>query len=525
MKRIRKPDPVHYADLREVVFHAAERFPETKFFLSGDKAMPHVTGRELKALCGAFGAWSARQGLEGSHIAILGPNGAAWLSCFFAVLSGGCVVVPMHLGTKPEELKSCLVRSDAELLLYDASCAGDAQALHDELPELRMMEYHAFLAELSAEPEQVFPALHPDDPAALYFTSGTTARSRCVILTHRNMGSHSSAAMSQLPLSPDDTGLSVLPPSHTFELMTNIVGALHCGGTLYINESLLTVKENLRKYEPTILVVVPLVLQVLYKEIRKTAKKQGKLELLERGLRLNGALQRVGIDLSHRLFSDVYDVVGHNLRYFLCGGAALDPALIDFFRCLGITVLQGYGITECTPIVAANVPHANRFGSIGKTFPCCETKLIDGEICVRGDSVSPGYYRDEKANAEAYRDGWFHTGDLGRQDKAGYLYFTGRKKNLIVLSNGENVSPERLEEKLYRIDGVLDAVVYDANGKITAEVYADDKALPDRDAVWAEIDRVNRTLAPHEQIGALVLRTEPFEKTVTQKIKRYSKRS
>lgn len=522
MKRAKPPAPVRYADLREIVFHASEQFPETRFFPSSDKAVPYVTGRELKTLCGAFGAWSARTGREGAHVAILGPNGAAWISCFFAVVCGGGVAVPLHLGTQTDELISCLERSDAELLVYDERCAADAASVCAGLPDLQSIELHAFLAQLRQEPEQLFPALRPDAPAALYFTSGTTARSRCVILTHRNMGSHGSAAMSQLPLSPDDAGLSVLPPSHTFELMTNLIGSLHCGGTVYINESLLTVKQNLRQYEPTILVVVPLVLQTLYKEIRKTAKRSGKLELLERGLRLNGALQRVGIDLSRRLFSDVYDVLGHNLRYFLCGGAALDPALIVFFRCLGITVLQGYGITECSPIVAANVPHANRFGSVGRPFPCCEAKIIDGEICVRGESVSPGYYHDDAANAESYRDGWFHTGDLGRMDRAGYLWFTGRRKNLIVLSNGENVSPERLEERLYRIDGILDAVVYDENGKITAEVYADAAVLPDRDAVWAEIDRVNRSLAPHEQIGALKLRDTPFEKTVTQKIKRHA---
>lgn len=521
MKRIQPPEPVRYADLREVVLHAGAQFPNTKFFLSSDPAMPYVLGSELKSYCGKFGLWADSEGLSGGHIAILGPNGAAWLSCYFAIISSGYVAVPLHLGTKAEELESSLRRSDSTVLLYDKSCAKDAEVLQAAIPELKTMEYHELLRSLSKVEGEAWPKLDPNAAAALYFTSGTTAQSRCVILTHRNMGSHCSAAMSQLPLSPEDSGLSVLPPSHTFEIMTNIVGALHCGGAMYINESLLTVKSNLKKYEPSILVVVPLVLQTLHREILKTAKKAGKLEALQKGLKLNRFTLRFGVDLSHKLFGDVYDVVGHNLRYFLCGGAALDPELIDFFRCLGITVIQGYGITECTPIVAANVPHANRFGSIGRTFPCCETAIIDGEICVRGDSVSPGYYKDPAANAEAYRDGWFHTGDLGRVDKDGYLWFTGRKKNLIVLSNGENVSPELLEEKLYRVDGVLDALVYEENGKITAEVYADKAILPDRDAVYREIDRINNTLAPHEHVGELILRSEPFEKTATQKIKRY----
>ncbi len=521
MKRIQPPEQVHYANLREVVLHAGAQFPEGKFFFSSDPAMPFVTGAELKAFCGRFTVWAREQKLTGAHIAILGPNGAAWLSCYFAVLSGGCVAVPLHLGTKAEELINCVRRSDSSVLLYDQSCEAEAAALKSAIPTLQTMEFHGLLKTLSEMTEEDWPKLDPDAPAALYFTSGTTAQSRCVLLTHRNMGSHCSAAMSQLPLSPEDSGLSVLPPSHTFEIMTNIVGVLHCGGKMYINESLLTVKSNLKKYEPSILVVVPLVLQTIHREILKTAKKAGKLELLQKGLKINRFFLRFGIDLSHRLFGDVYDVVGHNLRYFLCGGAALDPELVEFYRCLGITVIQGYGITECSPIVAANVPHANRFGSIGRTFPCCETKIIDGEICVRGDSVSPGYYNDPEGNREAYRDGWFHTGDLGRVDKDGYLWFLGRKKNLIVLSNGENVSPEMLEEKLYRVEGVQDALVYEKNGKITAEVYTDRAILPDRDAVYREIDKINQTLKPHEHIGALVLRSEPFEKTATQKIKRY----
>lgn len=521
MNRIRPPEPVSYADLRAIVQRAAERFPDTRFYLSADTDMPFVSGRTLCALCGAFGAWLQKRGQTGAHIAILGPNGAAWLTCFFSVICGGGVAVPLHLGTKHGELQNCIERSDSVILLYDKSCLAEANALHEALPALEILELHELITQLRAEPGCFFPVLEPDAPAALYFTSGTTARSRCVILTHRNLGSQCSATMSQLPLSAEDSGLSVLPPSHTFELVTNLVGALHCGGTMYINESLLTVKDNLRRLQPSILVCVPLVLQVLYKEIRRTAKKEGRLEALERGLKLNGFLQRFGFDLSRLLFRDVYEVVEHNLRYFLCGGAALDPALIDFFRRLGVTVLQGYGITECSPIVAANVPHANRFGSIGKTFPSCKTAIIDGEICVRGDSVSPGYYNDPAADAEAYRDGWFHTGDLGRVDDDGFLYFVGRRKNLIVLSNGENVSPERLEEQLYRIDGVIDAVVREENGKITAEIYADPAMLPDRAAVWKAIDRVNRHLAPHEQIGALTMRGTPFEKTVTQKIKRY----
>lgn len=511
--------PVIYNNLRDAVLRAARLFPSTKFFISSDKNCPYVTGSELKAYCGSFG--ELMKNARGSHIAVLGPNGAAWITAFFAIVSAGCVAVPLHLGAPDSELEYCLKKSDSTVLIYDESCKASAQVLKEKIDGLKIVETHELLQKLKQTEGECFPELAPDDIAALYFTSGTTSLSRCVILTHRNMGSHCTAAMNSLPLSPDDAGLSILPPSHTFELMTNIVGALHCGGTLYINESIRTIKRNLKKYSPTILVTVPLVLQTLHKEILNTAKKQGKLEKLQMGLKISGALQKLGIDVSHRLFKDVYDVLGGKLRYFLCGGAALDKELIYFYKKLGITVLQGYGITECSPIVAANLPGANRLGSIGKTFACCETKLIDGEICVRGDSVSPGYYKDDEANAAAYRDGWFHTGDLGRQDKNGFLYFTGRRKNLIILANGENVSPEEPEERLYQIDGVVDALVYEKDQTITAEIYADRDIFPDESALWKAVDGVNRSLAVYKRIGNIIMRSEPFEKTATQKIKRY----
>ncbi len=513
--------PAYYENLRDLVLHAGEYFPQTQFFLCSDTSLPFITGQGLQDACGQFGSWIRHRGQTGIHIALLGPNSAAWLTCFFSVVSSGCAVVPLYFGAPVEDLISCVRRSDTTILLYDRSCDKEATAIQAALPGLEIMEMHALLYILDQVADHSFPALPQESVAALFFTSGTTAESRCVILTHRNMGSMATAAMNCLPLSPDDVGLSLMPPSHTFEFMTNIIGALHCGGRLHINQSLRTVKSNLKTLEPTIVVCVPLVLQMLQKEIRATARRTGRMEALESALKLNRSLRKLGIDFSRRLFQDVYAVLGRNLRYFFCGGAALNPEIIEFFDGLGITVFQGYGITECSPIVAANLPGANRPGSIGRIFPSCEVTLIDGEICVRGDSVSPGYYNDPEATAWYFRDGWFHTGDLGRFDEDGYLYFTGRCKNLIVLSNGENVSPEALEAKLGAIEGVQESVVYQKDGRITAEVYADPQFFPDRESLWQEISKLNRTVSSFQQIGELVMRDKPFEKTVTQKIKRF----
>lgn len=512
---------LRYSDLRHLAEHAAKCFPDRDFFLCTDEEMPAVTGAELYGFCRKAAA-VLEELTEEQHIALLGPASAAWLTAFFSVLSAGRVIVPLHDGMQPQELEECVRLSDCKVLLYDMRRSEAAAELARAVPGLRTLEVHTLIERLRREERELLPELKADTVAAMYFTSGTTGRPRCVMLTHRNMGAQISAVSEVIPLSEADVGLSLLPLSHTFEMMTHVAGALHCGGTLYLNESVRTVKKNLREKRPTILVTVPLILQTLHKEILNTARKQGRLEELQRGIRLGGALQKLGLDMSGRLFGELRELLGGRLHTVICGGAALDPALIRFFEALGIEVLQGYGITECSPVVSVNRHGKNCIGSVGQPLPCCEVKILDREICVRGDSVSPGYYRDAKATAESFRDGWFHTGDLGRLDRRGNLFFEGRIKNLIILANGENVSPEELEEKLYQTEGILDAVVYERDGKITAELYADRTLIPDVSAAWRAVSPINRSLASFKQIGEILLRETEFEKTATKKIKRYT---
>ena len=509
-----------YTDMRCLAEHAASCFPDRKFFLCADEEMPYVRGFELYGFCKK--ATAVLDAIPaGQHIALLGPSNAAWLAAYFAVLSAGRVIVPLHDGMQLQELEDCLRLADCGLLLYDERRGETAALLAQAIPGLALLELHEFVERLREEKRESLPKLEPNAVAAMYFTSGTTGKSRCVMLTHRNMGAQISAVTEVLPLSETDVGLSLLPLSHTFEMMTHVAGALHCGGTLYLNESVRTVKKNLREKRPTILVAVPLILQTLHKEILNTARKQGRLEQLQKAVRLSGALQKIGLDMSGRLFGEVTALLGGRLHTIICGGAALDPELIRFFRALGIEVLQGYGITECSPVVSVNRPGNNLVGSVGQPLPCCEVKIDGREICVRGDSVSPGYYGDAQATSECFRDGWFHTGDLGRLDRKGNLFFEGRIKNLIILANGENVSPEELEEKLYQTEGILDAAVYEKDGRITAELFVDRALIPDPPAAWRIVSPINRSLASFKQIGEIVLRETEFEKTATRKNKRY----
>lgn len=509
-----------YPDMLHLAGHAANCFPDKPFFLCADEKMPSVTGAELYGYCKKAAAVLEEFTAE-QHIALLGPGSAAWLTAYFAVLSAGRVIVPLHDGMQQQELEDCLRLADCGLLLYDERRGETAALLAQAIPGLALLELHEFVERLREEKRESLPKLEPNAVAAMYFTSGTTGKPRCVLLTHRNMGSQVSAVTEVIPLSETDVGLSLLPLSHTFEIMTHVAGALHCGGTLYLNESVRTVKKNLREKRPTILVAVPLILQTLHKEILTTARKQGRLDALQNALCLSDSLRKIGLNMSGRLFGEVKELLGGRLHTIICGGAALDPELIRFFRALGIEVLQGYGITECSPVVSVNRPGKNVVGSVGRPLPCCEVKLDGREICVRGDSVSPGYYKDEKATTESFRDGWFHTGDLGRLDPMDNLFFEGRIKNLIILANGENVSPEELEEKLYQTEGILDAAVYEKDGRITAELFVDRALIPDIPAAWRIVSPINRSLASFKQIGDIVLRETEFEKTATRKIKRY----
>ncbi len=506
--------------MRQLAEHAAKYFSDKPFFLCTDEKMPYVSGAELYLLCKKATAVMDEFTAE-RHIALLGPSSTAWLTTYFAVLSAGRVIVPLHDGMQLQELEDCIQISNCGVLLYDGLRSDTATAIARSIPELRIVELHTFIDKLRAEECEILPELRADSIAAMYFTSGTTGKPRCVMLTHRNMGSQISAVTEVIALSETDVGLSLLPLSHTFEMMTYVAGALHCGGTLYLNESVRTVKKNLREKRPTILVAVPLILQTLHKEILNTARKQGRLDQLQKAVRLSGTLQKIGLDLSRHFFGEVKKLLGGQLHTIICGGAALDPELILFFQALGIEVLQGYGITECSPVVSVNRHGKNVIGSIGKPLPCCEVKIENREICVRGDSVSPGYYKDVQATAEIFRDGWFHTGDLGRLDREGNLFFEGRIKNLIILANGENVSPEELEEKLYQVEGILDAAVYEKDGRITAELFVDRTLIPDISVAWRIVSPINHSLASFKQISDIVLRETEFEKTATRKIKRY----
>ena len=346
-----------------------------------------------------------------------------------------------------------------------------------------------------------------------------------VMLSHGNI---SSDVVAICRCVSGDNAQLLLPLHHTFSWATSMLAAFAYIKDVHISGDLRRIVKDFRRNHPQNVAAVPMMAEMLHKGIWNAAKDEGSEKKLRRGLVLSRMLMRLGIDERRKLFRQVHDNFGGRLELLFCGGAALDTHIEKELSDLGIKVLVGYGITECSPIVSANRNHDHRIGSVGKPLPCNRVRIDEpdkrgiGEILVAGTNVMMGYYKDPEATAEAFDGEWFRTGDYGRIDRDGFLYITGRKKNLIILANGENISPEELEMKLGRIEYVNDAVVYDEDGKITAEFYLNEESFPDaRGRLDSDVKQFNRSMPKSKNIAKIRVRDVPFEKTTTMKIKRY----
>ena len=513
--------------IRQILAVRAEKTPDAVLFqYKNKKELVTVTCGQLWREVNSFGAFFYTHGLRDTRIALLGENSYHWILTWFAVVLSGNVAVPLDKDQSPDELSVLLRRCGAEALVCSGTYFDVAQKLHaDGAAEriLSMEDIPLVLEHSTASLDALGVETDPDDVCTILFTSGTTGTPKGVMLTQRNIARNAMNACRSLWVagsSVEATGSSVLtlPLHHTFGFTVGVLSAYIIGNPVFISRSLRTFSGDVKSFGPQDIVVVPLYVETMYKNIWKAAKERGEEEKLRRAVKLSRALRRVGIDLRKKLFRSVLDELGGNLDHLVCGGAYLDQRYIDGMDDFGVEVLNGYGITECSPVVSVNRSGNRRAGSIGLPLPGVEVRIIDGEICVRGDSVMAGYFEDEASTREVMEDGWFHTGDLGRMDDDGFLYMTGRKKNLIILSNGENVSAEELEEKIMRIGNVEEVVVSAEDNAITAEIYAEDRSGID-DAVAA----LNRQLPPFKRIAKVRYRLEEFEKTTTRKIKRIYK--
>ncbi len=496
-------------------------------------------------------------GLSGKRIAVIGETSVEWVASYIAVLASGGVVIPMDKELDVSAIEGFLETAEAEAIVYSKTFNTKfipVAETHPTLTKLVPMDSSveangkilplAKLIELGKDEQFEVVSRPTDELAVMLFTSGTTGTSKCVMLCERNIWSTVNSACQTVEFFPDDTIVSVLPLHHTYELAC-MLSALNYGMTVGINDSLRHIMKNFAEFKPTGLVLVPLFVNTMYNRIIETAKKKGKLGLLRFMMKVSNALRHVGIDLRRVLFKDVLNAFGGNIRKIVSGGAPLNPQMMKEFDSFGITIAEGYGITECSPLISVN-PYFNlKSGSVGPAVPSCTVRIDkrgtndkgfdEGEIQVKGDNVMLGYYKNDEENAKAFtEDGWYRTGDIGYMDKDGYVFITGRLKSVIVLENGKNVFPEEIEEYLEKIDEVGEVVVVGRSAedgetiKLTAIVYPKVEIFgetPDKEAAYkaihAKILDLNRRLPSFKQIKTLEIREIPFEKTTSRKIKRH----
>ena len=544
-------------DIRQIVKRSSGLYAGRIAFkeLDRDKNVIKYTYEQLEHDMDALGTALLELGFAGYHVALLGENSYAWVVSYLAVVNGVGVAVPLDKELPGADVAKLLRKSDADAVICSQTYAPVIESILGECQNIKacivMGEARpGFLSmgELIAKGEGLLQAGDqsyldkPIDATALceiIFTSGTTGANKGVMLSHHNIASVVYGMLQQIRANP--VSLSVLPVSHSYECTCHVLGGIYSGCTLCFNDSLKHVMDNMRLFKPGMSLMVPLFLETMHRQIWKEAEKANLAGHLRYGIALSNVLRKVGIDLRRLYFKPVLEKFGGELRQIVCGGAPLRAELIKAFDDLGINVVNGYGITECAPVISTNCTAWKKLDSVGRVLPVCHVRIGEpdaygnGEVLVKGDIVMLGYYHDEESTRASFtEDGYFKTGDLGRVDRRGFLYLNGRKKNLIVLSNGKNVCPEEIEEEvLGKIPYVSEIVVYSRAAcagieSIHADVYLDQEFAKSCTpaSVWEKLNgdilRLNSRLPPYKRIQSFKISETEFEKTTTRKIKRHA---
>ena len=497
--------------IEEILSRAAEAFgPEDAVrYKAGKNEVTAKSYRQLAEDSRRFSSALASLGMQGRHAAIIGPTSYSWLTAFFGTVNSGSVAVPLDVSLPAEELCELICRADVSVLVADEARADVIDLCKERCPGVTCVismqqeessDRALSLAALLKNGSDSFSFCpDPDRLCAILFTSGTTGKSKGVMLTHRNLAQNATCLDMKIP--PRTVLLSVLPIHHAYCLSMDILKGISLGSVICINDSLLRVAKNIKLFRPDMILMVPLMIETLAKKMEDTK------------------------DLPKKLVKNM--IFGKQFHTICSGGAYLNPDYIDLFAQYGITILQGYGMTECSPVISTNLSWDIRKNSVGKLMPNCTAKVVDEELWVKGSSVMQGYYKMPEETAEALVDGWLRTGDLGYVDEDGYVYLTGRQKNLIITKNGENVSPEELENRLGQHRLVQEVLVRESEGVIEAEIfpdyeYARKKKIRDLSSALQDmIDGYNREVPVYKRIYRLKIRETEFENTPSKKIKRF----
>lgn len=554
--------------IKDVLVSSAALFSDRTAFLykrkGSDKYEP-ATFKQFKTEVDALGTSLIDLGLKGGRIAIISENRYEWSVSYMAVLNGTGIVVPLDKELPENEIENLLVRSKADAVIFSGNLRSHIMNISKRIDfvkhyidmDAETQEENGFIPYKSLIDKGIkrveegcldFVNAEIDTEALsiLLFTSATTDKSKAVMLCHRNIAENLMSMSSMLNIVPSDIFLSVLPLHHTYENTCGFLCPFYRGAAIAYCEGLRHIPKNLQESKATVMLGVPLIFEAIYRRIwDQAAKNPEVLKKLKLGLKISNLLKKFGIDIAKKLFAQVHNTFGGNIRIFISGAAGIDPTVAKGFRSLGILFVQGYGLTECSPIVALNRDVDFKDEAAGLPLPNLEVKIDNpgadgiGEICVKGPNVMMGYYEDPENTEKVLKDGWFFTGDLGFIDSARFVHITGRKKNVIVTKNGKNIYPEEIETLLTRSNFIKECIVYGKDDPVYGDVVVSATIVPESEAIQAEfgehkptseeiyelirkeVKEVNKSLVIYKYVKDFTLREEEFAKTTTKKIKRY----
>ncbi len=572
MKPFKRDLPREVKDLRDMVLTSAAFFGEKDLYVyKEDKQEVHYSYNRLRDEVEQFGTALDVLGIRGEHVAVISHTSPKFTVTYLGTVNSTGVIVPIDREVSPEQLVNFLNRAECKAVVYEQELNGVLTGMADKLPDLRFfipMKGEDTVDSSLPQNPQVMPfddvlalgkqalddhnnnyylgTLDQEKLCAILFTSGTTGTAKGVMLCMKNFVAATWASCKVVPYDSKTRLVSVLPQHHTFEMTCMHLAVINLGASVYINDSLKYVQRNIQNYKPNALVLVPLFVETFYKKIWENIKKKGIEKKVRSAMKMSDFLLKLGIDIRRKLFKEILDAFGGEVKSIVCGGAPISPQILKDLYSFGIVVFEGYGITECAPLVACNPNGAPRFGSVGKHVAGCRVRIDKdpsedyGEIVVKGNNVMLGYYKDEEATKKAFthdmknfdNNYWFKTGDVGYIDNDGYIYITGRKKNVIILSNGKNVFPEELEEHLSHCDLISESIVLgrkndDDDIVITALIHPNYDKLDGKDDSEVEaiireaVNEINRSLPSFKHMTNVEISKEEFEKTSSKKIKRF----
>ena len=558
-----KSRKMKFTDLKDMLKQTGEVYGNRPAYIFKDNgSMKTISHKEFRDEINALGTVLINMGLKDKRIAVISENRYEWELSYLAIAAGVGVVVPLDKALPDNELESLILRSQVEAIFYSSKYDTIMNTLREKkntnlkyfismdlqentngiYSQKALQEKGKKLLE-EGNKQYLDAKIDADKMEIMLFTSGTTAMSKAVMLSHKNLVTNVMDIIQRFDLTEEDRFLSFLPLHHVFECTVGFLYPVSIGGSIAFCEGVKHMADNIKEFDITAMISVPAVFDIIYRKVMKTIEKKGKMATLEKGKKISNVLLKVKIDLRKQLFKEVHESLGPKLKLVVTGGAALDPETEKGFNDLGFDVEQGYGLTETAPVIAAETPKCRRLGSIGKKFPSVEVKIDDpdedgiGELMAKGPSIMLGYYENEEATKSALEpDGWFHTGDLARIDKDGFIYIAGRKKSVIVLNNGKNVFPEEIETLLNKVEGIKETFVYekkedDGDVKVCVEIVYDKEMIKDlyhiedeekiKEFLWKKVKEVNKLMPKYKYVREMIVTEEPLIKTTTLKIKRH----